>query len=173
MEILRSVLEQFALTFVPIFVALDAVGNLPVVLSLMERAPAEERARTIRYAIITGLGIGLIFIAVGRGVFLLLGIRESDFLVAGGVVILVLATSELVGGGRSERDAHWGGMIGVVPIGTPLMVGPAVLTTLLILIGRYPLPIVLVSFLLNLGFAWLTFWQAGRISSFLGSGGMA
>lgn len=172
MEAVRSVLEQFALTFIPIFVALDAVGNLPLVLALMERIAIEERGRTIQHAIITGLGIGLIFIMIGKGVFLVLGIKESDFLVAGGVVILVLATYDLAIGGRENRGSQWGGMIGVVPIGTPLLVGPAVLTTLLILIERYPLAIVLSSFFLNLAFAWLAFHQAKRISSLLGTGGM-
>lgn len=172
MEALRTLLDQFALTFIPIFVALGAVSNLPFVLSLVERAQPEERGRIIQHAIITGLGIGLLFVVIGKGVFLLLGIKDADFLIAGGIVILVLATSELVMGGSEGSASQWTGMIGVVPIGTPLLVGPAVLTTLLILIERYPVALVLVSFLLNLALGWLVFHQAPRISALLGTGGM-
>ncbi|MBI2908304.1 MAG: MarC family protein [Chloroflexi bacterium] len=172
MEALRSYLDQFALTFIPLFVALDAVGNLPIVLGLIERLQPAERGRVIRQAMVTGLGIGLLFVAVGNAVFLLLGIKDYDFLIAGGIVILVLATSEVVLGEKKSAETQGGGMIGVVPIGTPLLVGPAVLTTLLILIQRYAMVVVLASFLLNLAISWLIFHQSVRISAFLGPGGM-
>jgi multiple antibiotic resistance protein len=63
-------------------------------------------------------------------------------------------------------------MLGVVPIGTPLVVGPAVLTTLLILIDQYSIIIVIVSFILNLAIGWLLFTQANRVVAFLGQGGV-
>jgi multiple antibiotic resistance protein len=63
-------------------------------------------------------------------------------------------------------------MLGVVPIGTPLVVGPAVLTTLLILIDQYSIIIVIISFVLNLAIGWLLFTQANRVVGFLGQGGV-
>jgi multiple antibiotic resistance protein len=56
-------------------------------------------------------------------------------------------------------------------LGTPLVVGPAVLATLLLLIGQYRIPIVLSSFILNLAIQWVLFKQADRIVNFLGRTG--
>jgi multiple antibiotic resistance protein len=64
-------------------------------------------------------------------------------------------------------------MIGVVPLGTPLVVGPAVLAALLLLMGRHHIAIVLSSFTLNLVIQWVLFRQATRIVAFLGRTGVA
>ena len=63
-------------------------------------------------------------------------------------------------------------MLGVVPLGTPLVVGPAVLTTLLILTDLYSVVIVVVSFIINLAIAWVLLAQANRVVGFLGQGGV-
>jgi multiple antibiotic resistance protein len=63
-------------------------------------------------------------------------------------------------------------MIAVVPIGTPLIVGPATITTLLLLVNDYPLYIILISLAANLILSWIAFMLAGRISGFLGKGGL-
>jgi multiple antibiotic resistance protein len=63
-------------------------------------------------------------------------------------------------------------MVGVVPLGTPLIVGPAVLTTLIILSQQYSIWIVLVSFLVNLAIALVIIAQANRVAGFLGKSGI-
>ena len=173
MENLIRILQEFGLTFVPLFVAMDAIGVLPILVPLTQGMKAKERSRTVRLAVITALGLGLGFVAIGKGVFIFLGIEVSDFLVAGGLILFLLAAKDLITGKMMEAQASVGAdMLGVVPIGTPLVVGPAVLTTLLILIDQYSIIIVLVSFILNLAIAWLLFAQANRVVAFLGQGGV-
>lgn len=173
MEKVLNVLQEFGLTFVPLFVAMDAIGVLPILVPLTGDMKAKERSRTVRLAVITALGLGLGFVAIGKGIFLFLGIEVSDFLVAGGLILFLLAAKDLITGKMVDAQASVGGdMLGVVPIGTPLVVGPAVLTTLLILIDQYSIVIVIISFVLNLAIGWLLFTQANRVVSFLGQGGV-
>ena len=173
MEKVLHILQEFGLTFVPLFVAMDAIGVLPILVPLTQDMKAKERSRTVRLAVITALGLGLGFVAVGKGVFLLLGIEVADFLVAGGIILFLLAAKDLITGKMVEAQASVGAdMLGVVPLGTPLVVGPAVLTTLLILIDQYSIIIVIVSFILNLTIGWLLFTQANRVVRFLGQGGV-
>jgi multiple antibiotic resistance protein len=173
MEKVLQILQEFGLTFVPLFVAMDAIGVLPILVPLTQEMKTKERSRTVRLAVITALGLGLGFVAIGKGIFLFLGIEVSDFLVAGGLILFLLAAKELITGKMFEAQASVGAdMLGVVPIGTPLVVGPAVLTTLLILIDQYSIIIVIVSFILNLAIAWLLFAQANRVVAFLGQGGV-
>jgi multiple antibiotic resistance protein len=63
-------------------------------------------------------------------------------------------------------------MVAVVPIGTPLTVGPATVTTLLLLATQFPIYYVLFSFLLNIAIVWITFVMSGQIVRFLGKGGV-
>jgi len=48
------------------------------------------------------------------------------------------------------KDSSTAEAVGVVPLGTPLMAGPAVLTTLLLLIDQYPVVIVIGFFVIDL-----------------------
>lgn len=173
MEKVFHILQEFGLTFVPLFVAMDAIGVLPILISVTQDMKAAERKKTIFYAVLTALILGLGFVAVGKGIFIFLGIDVYDFLVAGGTILMLLAAKDLITGKMIEAQASVGAdMLGVVPIGTPLVVGPAVLTTLLILIDQHSIMVVLVSFVINLAIAWLFLAQANRVVAFLGQGGV-
>jgi multiple antibiotic resistance protein len=65
-------------------------------------------------------------------------------------------------------------MIAVVPIGTPLVVGPATITTLLLLVNsyHYDIWIVLISLILNLLISYIVFLAGHAIIGFLGKGGL-
>lgn len=167
-----GIIRELALTFVPLFFAMDPVGNLPIFLSLTQEVGTTRRRQTLNLATLTALGVGLGFVAIGQAIFLLLGIEVADFLMAGGIILLILAIRYLITGKMVEtQDLSPSEMVGVVPLGTPLVVGPAVLATLLLLIGKYRVPIVLSSFILNLAIQWVLFKQADRIVNFLGRTG--
>jgi len=169
-----EIIRELALTFVPLFVAMDAVGNLPIFIALTQETKAVHRRRAVHLSTLTALGVGLGFVAIGKAIFLLLGIDVADFLVAGGIILLVLAIKYLVTGKVIEtQDSSASDMVGVVPLGTPLLAGPAVLTTLLLLIDQYFIAIVVVSFILNLAIQWLLFRKADRIVDFLGNTGVS
>lgn len=171
MDSIVEFLEELLLSAIPLFVAIDALGVLPIALGLLQHEKERERARALRYAVFTALGLGLGFIAIGKFVFAVLGILSADFLVAGGLILLILAVKDLVTGRMLESTAEEQ-LVGVVPLGTPLIVGPATLTTLLLLIDTYTLGAVLLAFLLNLVFAWIVFAQANRVVRFLGDSGL-
>lgn len=169
---MMEIIRELALTFVPLFFAMDAVGNLPIFLALTQEVGATRRRQTVNLASLTALGVGLGFVAVGKAIFSLLGIEVADFLMAGGIILLILAIRYLITGKMVEnQDLSASETVGVVPLGTPLVVGPAVLATLLLLIGQYRIPIVLSSFILNLAIQWVLFKQADRIVNFLGRTG--
>jgi multiple antibiotic resistance protein len=167
-----EIIRELALTFVPLFFAMDAVGNLPIFLALTQEIEPKHRRRAVHLATLTALGVGLGFVAIGKAIFLLLGIEVADFLMAGGIILLILAIRYLITGKVVEtQDLSASETIGVVPLGTPLVVGPAVLTSLLSLTGQYRIYIVLSSFILNLVIQWVLFRQADRIVDFLGRTG--
>jgi multiple antibiotic resistance protein len=169
---MAEIVQELALTFVPLFFAMDPVGNLPIFLALTQETGATRRRQTANLATLTAFGVGLGFVAIGKAIFSLLGIEVTDFLMAGGIILLILAVRYLITGKIVEtHDSSASDMVSVVPLGTPLVVGPAVLASLLLLIGKYRIPIVLSSFVLNLVIQWVLFRQANRIVHVLGRTG--
>src|SRR5689334_24071934 len=101
-------------------------------MGLGTNASPDQRRSQAFLGLLTGLLVAIGFIFLGKAIFAALGITVADFQVAGGLILLALAVRELVGYGRSDRDAD--NEFGVVPLGMPLIAGPALLTSLLILI---------------------------------------
>jgi len=168
-----EIIRELALTFVFLFFAMDAVGNLPIFLALTQEISPKHRRQTANLATLTAFGIGVGFVAIGKAIFSLLGIEVADFLIAGGIILLILAVKDLVTGKMVEtQDLSASETVGVVPLGTPLVVGPAVLAGLLLLIGQHHIAIVLSSLILNLVIQWVLFRQATRIVAFLGRTGV-
>jgi multiple antibiotic resistance protein len=171
---MAEIFRELALTFVPLFVAMDPVGNLPIFLALTQEGTATHRKKTANLATLTAFGVGLLFVAVGKAIFSLLGIEVTDFLMAGGIILLILAIRYLITGKAVEiGDVSGSETIGVVPLGTPLVVGPAVLAALLLLMGQHHIAVILSSFVLNLIIQWVLFRQATRIVAFLRQTGVS
>ena len=73
------------LTFIPIFVAVDAIGNIPLFISLVEGAGKKQKARIITESVTTATLVALFFVFVGKFVLRLIGITIPDFQIAGGI----------------------------------------------------------------------------------------
>jgi multiple antibiotic resistance protein len=163
--------KDLALSFVPLFVAIDAMGNVPIVLGLTEDMTIKQRARVVDFALLTASVVGLAFLFAGKYVLEFLSISVSDFAIAGGIVLLALSVRDLVTGKMMETPVKQE-MMAIVPIGTPLTVGPATLATLLLLDQEYSMGVVLFAFGLNMVATWLILFSGNRIAGFLGQGGM-
>jgi len=166
----HSWLESFVLTFVPLFIAIDALGILPFVISLSEGMYSRKRRRMIHLAIITATIVGLAFLFFGRFILDVLHVSVGSFAIAGGLILLVLSMKYMMTGRWVEVVKEE--MVAVVPIGTPLLTGPATITTLLLLVNEFPLYVVLLSFILNLFISWVIFLLSDRIIRFAGQGGL-
>ena len=162
--------ESFVLTFIPLFIVIDAIGNLPFVISLSEGMSRHEKRRMVHIASATAAIIGLAFLFFGQFILNVMGISVGAFAIAGGLILLVLSVKYMTSGRMVEAVKEE--MVAVVPIGTPLTVGPATITTLLLLVNQFPLYIVLVSFVLNVFITWLIFMLSSQIGRFMGQGGL-
>jgi len=163
--------KELALNFVPLFVAIDAMGNVPIVLGLTEDMSIKQRASVVNIALVTAAVLGLAFLFAGKYVLEFLGISVSHFAIAGGTILLALSVRDIVTGKMMETPVKQE-MMAIVPIGTPLTVGPATLTTLLLLNQEYRMGLVLFAFGLNMAATWLILVSGNRIAGFLGQGGM-
>lgn len=162
-------MDKFLLSFIPIFVAMDAIGILPMFIGFTEHLKSKEKQKIVLQSIITAFLIGVVFLFLGKWIFKILGVLVADFKIAGGAVLLAISLRDILQYEKSVKLPSE--TMGAVPIGTPLVVGPAVLTTIVILLDSYGPAITVLSFVINLVIVWITFSYATMISAFLGKAG--
>ncbi|HUS57062.1 MAG TPA: MarC family protein [Planctomycetota bacterium] len=157
---MNEFLKSFLLTFIPLFVATDAIGNIPLFVALTEGLSQRERNRVADVSVLMATIIVLLFMIGGQLVFSLLEISVADFRIAGGILLLVLSTHMLIAG---KTTAGAGGDVAIFPLASPLVAGPAVLTTTLVLGSSHGLLMTLLSLVLNMAITWGVFRKCGRI----------
>ena len=160
---------KFLMAFVPIFFAVDAPGVLPLYIGLTEGMEPPARQRVLRQSLITAFIVAVAFIFFGKSIFALMGITVGDFQVAGGVLLFVIAAMDLVTEAKFTRRLP--DTVGAVPLGTPLIIGPATLTMALMLTGVYGLWETLAAVVVNIGIAGVIFMGAEGLTRLLGPAG--
>jgi multiple antibiotic resistance protein len=162
--------HKFFVAFIPIFVAIDPIGLVAVFLGLAGNASREQRHREGCIGILTALCISVGFVFLGKAIFTALGITVADFQVAGGLILLGLAGRELLNLSPADREAT--DDFGVVPLGMPLIAGPALLTALLVLVDTVGLVFTLLSLVVNLILVAVAFWNAHLVARWMGRQGL-
>jgi multiple antibiotic resistance protein len=163
-------MNNFWLCFVPLFVAVDALGLLPVFMGLTQGLPRVRIRRIIGESVITAMIVALVFLFIGKGILTLLGITVADFMIAGGVLLFVLSLSDLIAAEKRRIQVDQE-KVGAVPLGVPLMVGPGVLTTTILLINQYGMIPTVSATIVNIVIAGMVFWMSGSINRILGRAG--
>jgi multiple antibiotic resistance protein len=162
-------MRNILLAFIPLFVAVDAVGLLPVFVSLTRGMDAQERRRVIYQSTLTGGLLAVAFVFLGRALFRFMGIAMGDFMIAGGAILFGIAMIDLLSTGTESRPPS--ADLGAVPLGTPLIAGPAVLTTSLAIIQEYGLLPTLISVVANIALCGVLLGLSGALLRFLGGPG--
>ena len=135
---------------VPLFVAMAPLTVVPLFVSMVEGKSEEETRRLARRAILTALGLAVAIIFTGQALFRFLAITVDDLRVGGGLILLAIAVYDLAFSSQSRKKNDVGGDVGIVPIGTPLLVGPATMTACVTLADIHGRFITLTGLLINL-----------------------
>lgn len=167
---MEDILKSLPNTFIPIFVAVNAFMLLPLFISITKDMSKQKRSQIVKESIVTAILVSLSFVALGEVIFRILGITGDDFKTAGGLLLLVFAVRDLIHSGEERIKSDM--KVGVVPIGVPLIVGPAVLTNILILVDHYGIVPTVISLLLNLLIVWIILSNAEKMMSLFGRGGI-
>lgn len=163
-------MNDFWLCFVPLFIAVDAFGVLPIFMGLTQGVEKPSLRLLIVRSAMAALIVAFIFLMLGHAVLKLLGITVADFMVAGGIVLFALALADLLATDKLQSKIS-GSSAGVVPLGVPLITGPAVLATSMLLVEQYgPVPVA-VAITANVLIAASVFSFASHINRLLGEDG--
>ena len=149
-------------------------GIIPIYLSVTENLSRAERRRLTLQAMATAVGLAVLILFAGQLIFSLLGITVNDLRVGGGLILLVLSISNLIFGDFRRRDPTGGedaedlASVGIVPLGIPLIVGPAAITSILVSREAYGYLPTLISLVVNMILVFLTLAASPYVGRFAG-----
>ncbi len=168
---MSELLEKFVQAFIPLFIAIDPIGLAAIFLAMSVGVEPAKRRKISNQAAVTGGAVALMFLLLGQTIFAALGITSSDFQIAGGLILFILAARDLIHS-AAEEPAKLADDFGVVPLGMPLIAGPASITTLILLAQTLGVWITLAALVVNLVLVVLAFAYAEKIGHWIGSTGM-
>ncbi len=142
-------IDPYVKSFIALFVVMDAIGNAPIFISLTQKMERKHSISRLNMAVLVAATVIALFIIIGKGVLGYFGITVGDFQIAGGIIFFLLGMEMVFGldflSSRVERYD-----IAIVPLATPLIAGPGVLTTVIILTNTYGYVPTIVAALVNL-----------------------
>lgn len=165
-----AAVEKFLQAFIPIFVAIDPVGLAAIFLGLGRGMRPAQRQHIARQATLTGGAVALLFLFLGTSMFRALGISVSDFQIAGGLILFILAAREIILPVSAPEKLPPD--FGVVPLGMPLIAGPALIATLLLMAQAVGVGITLAALVTNLLLVVLAFAYSEKLGRVIGATGL-
>ncbi|QOV91153.1 MarC family protein [Humisphaera borealis] len=160
---------DFLQAFIPLFVSIDSIGLVPIFLAVTAPLTEARRRRAAFHSVFAATALTISFMFLGELLFQFLGIRDSDFRIGGGVILLVLAVTDLCMKGKpavAEDDDD----VGLFPLAMPMIAGPATLTTILVIRGKYGTPTTMLALSANLLVLLAVLLLSSRFARLLGPG---
>ena len=184
---MMSFLPTFFITaFVSIFVTLDAIGNIPIFLSMTPQYTPRQRAQIVKRALLMVFVVLVAFALFGNLIFRLFGVTIEAFRIVAGLLLLKIAFDMMEA--RPDRVRHTPEDIegkqrediALIPLAIPLLSGPGTISNVIALTGQaakapsvVPAFIVLlVAILLNVIIGFIALRSATAIAHFLKETGM-
>ena len=164
--------QQLLKSTIALFVVLDPLGIVPIYIAITEKMESAKRLEASKTIIITAAGLLFAFAIAGTQIFAVFGITLYDFMIAGGVLLFVVAVELLRGGGRglmgsADAEEH----PGVVPLAFPLLAGPGAITAVIISLETGGLIVTALSILIIIGITYFILKYAFKIYRILGKRG--
>ncbi|MEM2953284.1 MAG: MarC family protein [Candidatus Bathyarchaeia archaeon] len=127
---------------IQLFTIMNPISTVPTFLVYTGNLKEDERRKIIGTTTMIVVALLLTFTLFGPLILSALNISITNFRFGGGILLMILAVDML--GGMSRSKAIDLKQVAVVPLATPLLVGPGTLTTLIVLSTSYAIINVLI-----------------------------
>ena len=164
--------EEFSQIFISFLVIMNPFTSAVYFLSISRGFSQKEKRDGINSAtIIAGVAL-LVFLVIGQFLLSLLHVSISSFQVAGGIILMVISLRFVLGSIGERREAEVSKDTSVMIIGVPLITGPGVLTTTMIMVGAYGYTATFLAAMLALAVVWAILNLSEHLRSAIGERGL-
>jgi multiple antibiotic resistance protein len=115
---------------------MDPLGNVATFVSALRPVPPERRLKVIARELLAALLILVVFLLLGKQLLDLLHLKQEALFISGGVVLFLIALKMIFPPAKGNEEPM--GEPFIVPLATPMVAGPSVLATLLVLVSTQP-----------------------------------
>ncbi|MCB9063365.1 MAG: MarC family protein [Halobacteriovoraceae bacterium] len=168
---MNELFKEFLLAFTPLFIAIDAIALVPIYLSLVNDFELKQQKKMANIATMTATILGIVVLFAGKKLFSVLGITEDDLRIGGGILLFLVALSDLLMGQQTEKRRTCDQDLAIVPVGIPLILGPAALTTVILMSDQFGYTMTLAAYIVNMFLVWIIFYNSQRLVKIIGRGG--
>jgi multiple antibiotic resistance protein len=153
-----------------LFVVVDPIGGVPLFIALTCKVEMPLKRKIFRQAIYAAFLLLLVFALAGRLLLAVFNITLESFLIAAGILLLILSIQILIRG-ISVQDVEDASTTGVVPIAFPLLVGPGAIATTMLTLQNSGIIIALLSVGIVFFLTWVVLRLIEPINRLLGKSG--
>jgi multiple antibiotic resistance protein len=157
----------FGRALVTLVVILDPLGGVPVFLALTGGMERHDRHRAAYLAVAVAAAVILTFALFGQLILEYLSISLESLMVAGGVLLFMVAF-EMLRGGEGLKGTHGESDVALVPLGTPLLAGPGAIVATMVLMRQHPVGSARMGVILGVIAALLSVLASLRFASWCG-----
>jgi multiple antibiotic resistance protein len=173
-----------ATAFATAFTIIDPIGMIPMTLGATARMSPQRRNAIVDQAVLVAAAVILFMGVVGRLLLDYLGITLSAFMIAGGILLFLIAIDMLFArptrAKRTEAEEHEAAASenpAVFPLAVPMIAGPGTIATVLLLVNlshgdRLNLLIVTVAYVVALLVTWLCMRGSSLLMRVIGTTGI-
>lgn len=125
---------------VTLFLIMDPLGNIPIFMSVLKSVEARRRSFIIVREMLIALGVMLLFLFSGPTILRVLGLSREAVAIGGALVLMIIAIRMIfpLRGAAVMGDDDMDGEPFIVPLAIPLVAGPSLLATLILLVENEP-----------------------------------
>jgi multiple antibiotic resistance protein len=163
-------LPSLARAILALFIIVDPFGNVPIFIGLTEKMTQPQRRRVFHAATFTGFALLVVFALLGQQILAFFNISLYSFMIAGGILLLIVAIKLLLEGEWHER-AEALESLSAVPLAVPLLVGPGAMTATILNLQEFGIVITLVAVVVVFVVVWVVLRLVEPIHRFLGKSG--
>jgi len=91
--------EHLLRSTITLLVVLDPLGIVPIFIGMTQKMEIVKRKELSKIVVITASGLLFVFAFAGTQIFAVFGISIASFMMAGGILLFIVAIELLTGGG--------------------------------------------------------------------------
>ena len=152
--------------FITLFVVMDPIGSVPLIINLTKGMPIKEVKKNIDRSVFVAGVLLFVFLFLGLQIFDFFSINLESFQIAGGIILLIIGILYVFGASLKFVKSHSSDLS--VPIGTPLLTGPGVIMTTLILVKENGTFVTVIAGFLTLLATYIILMNSTRLYKTLG-----
>ena len=154
---------------------MDPLGNLPIFMSVLKHIDPKRRRVIIIRELLIALVIMLLFLFTGEKMLAFLNLRAETVSISGGIILFLIAIKMIFPSPESTTSGLPAGEEPfLVPLAIPLLAGPSLLATLMLMSHQYPgdMGMLIIALFIAWGITAVILMMSGLFLRLLGSKGV-